>query len=337
MNDDWAEYVWAEGDISPGRKIPDPSEPPASSSPLLAPDDLVLRHVHGEPLLRRLGRGMTRPFLAVGDLQALTEKGRWIQHPVTTGLRIAVTGSHGGAGGSTIAALLAATFARHRQDRVLALDLDPVFGSLPLRLGVPDGRSLADLAHAGLGTASFQEVEPYLARSGERLWALPGWPGQVCESAGDGTAVYRSAGLSLSRFFGVTIIDCGTELQADTLRAVLASAHAHVFVAPATTSGAKGVSRAHTRLRQLDLIQRTVVVFTVRTRHGRPSPEVASVRQALRRAGSDAMVLGFDRHLAVGTTIAPRRLAYPTRIATIDLAANVIRRALPPAVTPPSA
>ncbi|WP_158079342.1 AAA family ATPase [Actinomadura sp. CNU-125] len=90
--------------------------------------------VHGDPLPRRLARGAVRPLRAADDVRALAEHGRWLARPVTTGRRIAVTGIRGGSGKSTVAALVATVLARHRRDRVLALDADPQFGSLPLRL-----------------------------------------------------------------------------------------------------------------------------------------------------------------------------------------------------------
>ncbi|TDD85599.1 hypothetical protein E1293_10865 [Actinomadura darangshiensis] len=331
------DHDWIEESTSSERTVLDPPGRPRPSIPLREPDGLVLKDVHGESLLRRLGRGMARPFRAAGDVQALAESGRWVQQPVNTGLRIAVTGVQGGAGKSTVAALLAATFARYRQDRVLALDLDPEFGSLPLRLGVSSGRSLADLRRAGLGTAPFEEIKPYLAQPGERLWAMPGSPGWRGEADHGAAAVYRSAGLPLSRFFGVTVIDCGGGPRTDLHRAVLASAHAQVLVTPGTAMGAAGVSRAFTRLRAGDLrelVQRTLVVFTVQTPQGGLSMDLATARESLRKVGSDAVVLGFDRHLAVGTTVDSARLGHPARVTAVEAAAGAIRRALPSRSSP---
>ncbi len=294
------------------------------------PDDLVRLDAHGDPLLRRLGRGAARPFRAADDVQALAEHGRWLGHPVTTGRRIAVTGVRGGSGKSTVAALMASVFARHRQDRVLALDLDPLLGSLPLRLGVPPGPALADLAHEGLGTAPFDAVQPHLFRLTERLWALPGTRG-VGDARLD-AALYRAAGLPLSRFFGVTVADCGPGVQTRLHREVLAAAHAQVLVTPATAEGAANAGRALDWLGSGDLrglVARTLVVFTVRSPlGGRPPPIVRRAREILREVGADAVALNYDRHLAVGTTVNPSRLAYTTRVTAIAIAAEALRRAL---------
>ncbi len=128
--------------------------------------------------------GIARPFRIAADVQAAAEHGRLLRSPVTTGRRIVVTGGHRGSGKSTVAALIAAVLARHRQDRIL--DLDPGTGSLPLRLGVRAGPSLADLARAGLETASFDAVGPRPARRGPALDGARAYGGLDA-------AVYRAA------------------------------------------------------------------------------------------------------------------------------------------------
>jgi MinD-like ATPase involved in chromosome partitioning or flagellar assembly len=299
----------------------------------MGPEELVLRDVRGDSLIRRMRRAAAGPFRAAEDVRALTDSGHWIQHPITTGRRIAVTGIRGGAGKSTVSALIAAAFARYRQDRVLALDLDPEFGSLPLRLGVRSGGaggSAADLTRVDVRTASFEEIEPRLERLGERLWALPG-SRDVLGSGRLDAAAYRSAGLPLSRFFGVTIADCGTGMRTDLNRAVLAGTHAQVLVAPATREGAESARDALGGLAVNNLhalVPRTVVVFTVHSRPGARTFDLAGARTLLRGAGAEAALLGYDGHLAVGATIDPARLGYAARVSAIEVAATALRAAL---------
>ncbi|MEV5827158.1 hypothetical protein AB0L25_16415 [Spirillospora sp. NPDC052242] len=293
-------------------------------------DPRLARDVHGDPLPRRLARGAVRPLRAADDVRALAEHGAWLARPVTTGRRIAVTGIRGGSGKSTVAALAATVLARHRRDRVLALDADPQFGSLPLRLGVPPGPSLADLARGSLATASFAEVEPGLARPGEGLWALPGTRGAVGDGGLDAD-VYATAGLALSRFFGVTVTDCGAGVHTPLHRAVLAAAHAQILVTPATVEGAAAAGRALDWLGSGELrglVPRTLVVLTVRSPVHRRLVDVGKVREILRDVGADVVVLEFDRHLAVGAELAPALLSYATRTTAIAIAATALRRSL---------
>ncbi|XRQ03342.1 hypothetical protein ACN3XK_42965 [Actinomadura welshii] len=295
----------------------------------MAPEDLVRERVHGDSLLRRVGRGAVRPFRPADDVQALTEHGAWIQHPVTTGRRIAVTGLRGGAGKSTVAALVASVFARYRRDRVLALDLDPELGSLPLRLGVRAEHTLADLAGLDLAAAPFEDVEPRLTRLGETLWALPGHRGALGGGADGG--VYRAAGVPLSRFFGVAVTDCGAGISTDLHRAVLSAAHAQILVTPATVDGAASVGRALDWMNASgfrDLVSRTVVVFAVQSPHLTRLADVKKAGEILAEAGVGSVKLRFDRHLATGSVLDAGRLGYSTRVAAMVIAAEALRRAL---------
>ncbi|RFS85498.1 hypothetical protein D0T12_10725 [Actinomadura spongiicola] len=297
--------------------------------PPVPPEELERGTVHGDSLLRRVSRGAVRPFRPSDDVQALAEHGAWIQHPVTTGRRIAVTGLRGGAGKSTVAALLASVFARYRQDRVLALDVDPELGSLPLRLGAPPRHTPADLAGLDLGAVPFEEVEPRLTRLGESLWALPGHRGTM--GGGMNGDVYRAVGIPLSRFFGIAVTDCGAGISTDLHRTVLSAAHAQVLVTPATVDGAASVGRALDWMNASGfegLVSRTVVVFAVQSPHLKRLADVRKAGEILAEAGVASIRLQFDRQLAAGSVLDTGRLAYATRVTAVSIAAEALRRAL---------
>ena len=296
----------------------------------VSPESLIERRPHGDSLLWRMGRGATRAFQPAEDIRLIAENGRWVQHPVTTGRRIAVTGIRGGAGKSTVAALIAKVFARYRQDRVLVMDLDPNLGSLPLRLGIEAGPSLGDLARAGVGMGSFEQVEPYLSPTAERLWALPGSRGSLDDSELDAD-IYRTAGVPLSRFFGVTVTDSGAGLQSKLHHAALAAAHSQVLVASATSDGVSSAGRALDWMAANGLAElraRTVVVFSVHTPHGPQGTDLGRAAGILAEAGIASATLGFDRHMAMGAALDPGRLAYASKVTAVTVAATAIRLAL---------
>ena len=294
------------------------------------PDELVAEHVFGDSLLRRVGHGALRALHLSDELPAIAESGAWVQRPITTGRRIAVSSLVGGAGKSTVSSLIAAVFARYRRDRVLALDVDRSLGSLPLRLGIKPRHSLGDLARAGVSGGSFDQVEPYLSRAGERLWALPGTLGGL---GGDEphAGIYETAGVPLSRFFVITITDTGSGPFDELMRAVLAAAQAHVLVAPATSDGAAGAGRVLDRMKAGglgELLPRTVVVFTVHTPHLSKALDLDRAAEILADEGVAAVRLGYDRHIAVGSALSPDRLAFGTRATAVHLAARVLRQAI---------
>ncbi|MET4061599.1 MinD-like ATPase involved in chromosome partitioning or flagellar assembly [Arthrobacter sp. UYP6] len=95
-----------------------------------------------ESPLHRFLAGSAGLFRGDDYPQRLAEAAAGTQLPVTTGRRIAVVGSRGGAGKTTTAALLARIYAAMRADAVAAVDNTPEAGTLGHRLGVPDAPSL---------------------------------------------------------------------------------------------------------------------------------------------------------------------------------------------------
>ncbi|MCW2916415.1 MAG: ATPase involved in chromosome partitioning-like protein [Actinomycetia bacterium] len=279
--------------------------------------------VHGDPVIRRLGRLVLRVAGASRYVHELAELVTAVQSPVTTGRRIVVTGGRDGAGKSTVAALLGLVLAHLRSDRVLAIDADPGVLSLPSRLRVPDATSLSDLSRAGSRISGFEDVRPHLATGPAGLWVLAGHdPEQLSPAA------YQAGIGLLGRFFAVTVTDCGADADEEFRHGLLDRAHAQVLVTPATADGTFSARRTleiQTQQGHGALLERTVVVFVAH------APRVRiDVDQAVRRLppGVVAAELGYDRHLAAGSEITARLLAEGTYTGATRLAAQALTRAL---------
>jgi MinD-like ATPase involved in chromosome partitioning or flagellar assembly len=269
---------------------------------------------------RRLRREVGRITGSSRDVHEHATLADVLRQPVTTGRRIAVTSVRGGAGKSTISALIATALAHFRQDRVLALDADPGVGSLMLRLGMvsaPDLRDLVDAPEAG----SFDDVRSHLAQTDSALWAVGGG-GTIVD--GVDLAAYQAVTGLIARFFGVAVIDCGAGLAGDLQQGVLRDAHAHVLVTPATPDGALSARTALDWLADAhaDLAARTAVVFVAHTADAGVDYERAA--RILPPRVADLLRLGFDRHLADGSVIDPARLAEPSRVAALRIAARAL-------------
>ncbi len=285
--------------------------------------------VHGDPLPRRAGRWLVRAFGPVDDVRSAVETGAAVQRPIVTGRRIAVHGPRDGVDGGAVAALLSLAFAHYRQDRVLALDVDPGTAPLARRFGVRARRSLADVAD-GNPPDSFDAVEPLLCAVRERLWLLPRTPGDDGNGLLDARA-YRGALLPLSRFFGVTVVRSGSGLPAKLRDSVAAGAHAHVVVAEETRDGVVGVGRTLDRLIAAgddSSPSRTVVVLVAGEAGSDPTFDLAGALDLLRGDGIGVFRLGRDRHLSATSVIDPRRLARATHTTVTRVAAEVLRRSL---------
>jgi MinD-like ATPase involved in chromosome partitioning or flagellar assembly len=273
--------------------------------------------------LRRAGRFAAHLVSTTRATRELAELAEAVQAPVTTGRRIAVVSVRGGAGRSTVTALLGSVFAARRGDHVLAADADPDHGSLAWRLGLREREPLPVLAPRLLAARGVGELDPLLPRTAVGLWMLPGAPGGP-------PAVARDVTRALSRFFAVCVTDCGRGLEGPGTAEVLAEAHAAVLVAPATPDGVRSTRAGLSRL-PAALLSRVAVVLSTADRGGRAALDLGAARAALAATGAPVVVLPYDRHLAAGTPIAPKRLAEATTVEATRLAGYALRCAGGPA------
>ncbi|MGC5534835.1 MinD/ParA family ATP-binding protein [Streptomyces sp. SR-10] len=315
---------------------PAPATPPARARrPARSPDsrpvvDSALsgtarRPRQGEPAAARVSRAIRRivSSSAAREVAEITRTAERIQQPVTTGRQIAVTSIRGGAGKTTVAALLGTAYAHYRQDPVLLVEADPALGSLPLRLGAETLRwTTADLADIVEPQMSLLDVTGYLVQLPDNAWLLPGSQGRI--GAMLDTAAYERVMVALRRYFGVTVVDCET-LPAEVARVALSAAQARVLAAPATLDGITSTYAVLQWMQGLPshMIAGTVVALTSTT--SRPGIDVEDAAEKLRSTGATVHVLPHDRHLAAGGALRTELLARPTRLAATRLAAEVFQ------------
>ncbi|MFB7208478.1 MinD/ParA family protein [Streptomyces sp. NPDC056255] len=279
----------------------------------------------GEPFATRAARALrvSVSSSAAREVARSTATAETLQQPVTTGRQIAVTSIRGGAGKSTVAALLGTTYAHYRQDPVLLVEADPALGSLPLRLGADSLRwTTGDLAGIIEPQMSLLDITGYLVQLPGNAWLLPGSQGQI--GAMLDTRAYERVMVSLRRYFGVTVVDCET-LPAEVARVALSAAQARVLAAPATLEGVTSTYAVLQWMQSLprQVIAGTVVVLSELVPHS--GLDLDEAAQKLKATGASVQVLPYDRHLAAGGAIRTELLAHATREAATRLAADVFR------------
>lgn len=280
---------------------------------------------HGEPFASRAARALRRivSSSAAREVAETTRTAEVLQQPVTTGRQIAVTSIRGGAGKSTVAALLGTAYAHYRQDPVLLVEADPALGSLPLRLGAETLRwTTGDVAGIVEPQMSLLDITGYLVQLPDNAWLLPGSQGQI--GAMLDTRAYERAMVALRRYFGVTVVDCET-LPAEVARVALSAAQARVLTTPATLEGVTSTYSVLQWMQELPrhVIAGTVVVLTEQVPHS--GLDLDKAAQKLKSTGAGVHVLPYDRHLAAGGTIRTELLARSTRTAATRLAADVFQ------------
>ncbi|MFE9097648.1 MinD/ParA family protein [Streptomyces sp. NPDC007264] len=284
-----------------------------------------LKPRHGEPFTARALRAVRRTVSssAAREVAGATATAEVLQQAVTTGRQIAVTSIRGGAGKTTVAALLGTAYAHYRHDPTLIIEADPALGSLPLRLGAETLRwTTGDVAGIVEPQMSLLDVTGYLVQLPDNAWLLPGSQGQI--GAMLDTKGYEKVMVSLRRYFGVTVVDCET-LPAEVARVALSAAQARVLTAPATLEGVASTHAVLEWMRGLPrhVIEGTVVALTEMVPHTGLDADRAA--ETLKATGAKVRVLPYDRHLAAGGTIRTELLAHATRQAATSLAAEVFQ------------
>ncbi|MDQ0813433.1 MinD-like ATPase involved in chromosome partitioning or flagellar assembly [Streptomyces sp. B3I7] len=305
-----------------------PARPRTPESRPVVEKDLVaagLKPRHGEPLTARALRAVRRTVSssAAREVARTTATAEVLQQAVTTGRQIAVTSIRGGAGKTTIAALLGTTYAHYRHDPTLIIEADPALGSLPLRLGAQSLRwTTGDVAGIVEPQMSLLDVTGYLVQLPDNAWLLPGSQGQI--GAMLDLRSYEKVMVSLRRYFGVTVVDCET-LPAEVARVALSAAQARILVTPATLEGVASTYAVLEWLRGLPrhVIAGTIVVLTETVPHAGLDLDAAGAK--LTATGAGVHVLPYDRHLAAGGTIRTELLAHATRQSVTTLAADIFQ------------
>jgi MinD-like ATPase involved in chromosome partitioning or flagellar assembly len=292
----------------------------------LDPEQLTLPRHHRDPLVRQAVRRV-REVLGMDasrEVREATARAERLRQPVTTIGRIAVLSGRGGAGKTTLAALVATALAAARPDRVLAVDAAPELGSLALVAGASSPRPPAGLGHAAPQPQAFEDTEPDLARTGGGLWLLTG-PAAADPGPRLDLPAYRAAVAALSRFFAVLVTDCGPDPGSRLNLGILEDAHALALVAPATVDGLVSADRTLTGLRRTSasLLPRTVVVLSSHTPHGQ-AVDLKHGTRTLASRGVRVARLPYDRHLAAGARLRPELLGERTTTAVIGLAADLL-------------
>jgi hypothetical protein len=293
---------------------------PRSTAPVPAADSAVLgglvgRQPSGDGMRSSIVRVARRALGATASAEAyeISNDLRQVVQPVTTCRRILVSGVRGGAGATTLAALLGLAYAGHRHERTLAMDVTSGNGSLSFRLGDAAVWSYHDVAR--LTQQPDLDQAARLVQSRGQLSLLPRPPAVDIDS-------YWTTSAVLTRFFSLAVVDGGYE--ALTAPGYLDRAHAHVLAIPATVDGVR-TALAWMAAVGPEMWRRTVPVLVG---HAPDSGlRLDATRRALDSAAAPATWLGYDRSLATGSALQPKRLSQQTIDTVLHIAGAALTRA----------
>ncbi|MFJ4029463.1 hypothetical protein ACIPWF_18975 [Paenarthrobacter sp. NPDC089989] len=323
-------------DAAPGPSTAAPASPPQSAAakaapsfpPLAAPGSLPPSGVApsapasptkvprkgGDTWWERVRFEVTDAVTSGSLSERLIRASSAVEAPITTGRRVVVLGTAGGAATSTATALLAKLLGSIRQEPVMAVDATDLHGRLLKYLGVEETALLSDLMrqYTAQPVRTLPDAVAAAGSSGSRVFAVGRGDVPAMADAPIGLQEWTDVSATLSRFMAVTIVDGGASPFSRHAAALLGSAHAVVVVSPADADPSRLQELREDLLGSYPDVQQVPVTVHSRQGHGGVLADG---------------VLPFDRHLSAGGTLQLGGLGARTRVAATELAGRALMAA----------
>jgi MinD-like ATPase involved in chromosome partitioning or flagellar assembly len=210
----------------------------------------------------------------------------------------------GGVGKTSVAASVGSILAELRQqDRIVAIDADTAFGRLSSRIDPRASGSFWELT-ADKNLQSFADVTARVGRNSAGLHVLGGEPASGPRRVLD-PAIYREAALRLDRHFAISIIDCGSTMDAAVTQEVLRDLDALIVVSSPWADGASAAAKTMEWLSDhglTRLLQHSIVVLNDSDGHADKRTRSLLAREFVDH-GQPVVEVPFDPHLRPGGVI----------------------------------
>ncbi|MGZ4576889.1 MAG: MinD/ParA family ATP-binding protein [Mycobacterium sp.] len=301
-----------------------PAATPATAGPARATTGFDVAPDRG---WRRMLRLMTFGLVKLGPSPAQQQDARFdaaIRTRLLGNYKVGVLGK-GGVGKTSVAASVGSLFAElRRQDHVVAIDADTAFGRLSSRIDPGSAGSFWELT-ADKNLQSFSDVVARVGRNSAGLHVLGGEPASGPRRVLD-PAIYREAALRLDRHFAISVIDCGSTMDAPVTQEVLRDLDALIEVSSPWADGASAAARTMEWLADQGfetLLQTSVVVLNDSDGHADKRTRALLAREFTDH-GRPVIQVPFDPHLRPGGVIdVSREMAPATRRKFLEVTATI--------------
>nr|AJK76744.1 ATPase [Mycobacterium avium subsp. paratuberculosis] len=231
----------------------------------------------------------------------------------------------GGVGKTSVAASVGSLFAElRRQDHVVAIDADTAFGRLGSRIDPASTGSFWELT-ADQNLRSFDDVVARLGRNAAGLHVLGGEPASGPRRVLD-PAIYREATRRLDRHFTISVIDCGSTMDAPLTQEVLRDLDALIVVSSPWADGASAAARTLEWLADhglTTLLAHSLVVLNDSDGHADKRTRALLAREFIDH-GRPVIEVPFDPHLRPGGVIdVNAEMAPATRRKFLEVTATI--------------
>lgn len=276
---------------------------------------------------RRILRLLTFGLVKLGPSPAQQQAAQFeaaIRTRLHGNYKVGVLGK-GGVGKTSVAASVGSLFAElRRQDHVVAIDADTAFGRLSSRIDPRSTGSFWELT-ADKNLQSFSDVVARVGRNSAGLHVLGGEPASGPRRVLD-PAIYREAALRLDRHFAISVIDCGSTMDAPVTQEVLRDLDALIVVSSPWADGANAAARTMEWLADQGfdaLLQNSVVVLNDSDGHADKRTRALLAREFVDH-GRPVIEVPYDPHLRPGGVIdVTREMASATRRKFLEVTATI--------------
>jgi MinD-like ATPase involved in chromosome partitioning or flagellar assembly len=304
------------------------------------PEPLLRNQTAHRPRRERAGPPTARFAMAGRNEEAeRRRKAELIRTPVLSCHKIVVVSLKGGVGKTTTTAVLGATLASERRDRVLAIDANPDGGTLGRRVRRETDATVRDLVAGLPRVGGYRDIRRFTSQAPSGLEVVANDVDPAMSTAFNDEE-YRRVIDVLGPHYPLILTDSGTGLLYSAMRGVLDLGDQLIVV---STPSVDGASSASTTLDWLsahgyaELVARSLTVICGVRENGK-AIGIGDLVAHFQTRCRGVQVVPFDRHLAEGGEIDLDMLRPGTREAYYDLAAMVAEdfvRAEPDGGAPP--
>jgi MinD-like ATPase involved in chromosome partitioning or flagellar assembly len=235
--------------------------------------------------------------------------------------QIAMVSVTGGIGKTRTTAGIGTVFGLYRTEPVLAIDANPTYGNLGRLIDPGATASIRDFM-SDTDMTSYPKARSYTGKNPQGLEVLAGNQ-NMANPLALSSSMFTSTLSRTRRFYQLSLIDCGPDIEHPVMEGEFSSVDALVIVGSMNYDGAMAAEQTIDWLASRnahELLRRSLVVLNDVFRCTNPK-FVTAVRNSLGPRVGEVKTIPWDAHLRDGAVLDFDALRRPTQLAYIDSAA----------------
>ncbi|HTQ22825.1 MinD/ParA family protein [Mycobacterium sp.] len=235
--------------------------------------------------------------------------------------QIGVVSVTGGIGKTRTTAGIGTVFGLYRTEPVLAIDANPTYGNLGRLIDPGATASIRDFM-ADSDMTAYPKARSYTGKNPQGLEVLSGNQ-NMANPLALSASMFTDTLARTRRFYQLSVIDCGPDIEHPVMEGVFSSVDALVIVGSMNYDGAMAAEQTIDWLATRnahELLRRSMVLLNDVYRCANPK-FVTAVRNSLGPRVGDVKTVPWDAHLRDGAVLDFDALRRPTQLAYIDAAA----------------